>query len=301
MPPSQQEHSKALYADNDWVKSRVKAVVQANAAATNDDHLAALLRDSHAEERNRRITMTADSCLIYLVQCLDRCAAIAAIVGALDVDVLKVGWGALQALNREYAKPPKRGTGTTLPSPEGLEIQRELVGEFARWPEFGPPGWLDWLIQTRNAHAHRAHATAWSVVVGSKRGGGDLCRPFYRRPEMSEMQSMATINPGAKDLSGHVLLEESGEVLKGLVHATADLAVHLVSKSRSVWGRRREDPTILTQPRSQWKMDGIKESGFAGFGNPVSLHKDTQVHVHPTLGRRLAAAKVLDADSAFWA
>lgn len=299
-----EDHRAALFADNDWAVRRCTQVAMANADASNDDFLQALKREEREKNRDRRISMTADACLVYLVQCLDRCAAIIAIVAALDVDVKRVGWAQVLKLCEPGALAPKkqlRKSLNLLPGPEGLSIQESAVSVLARWPEFGPTDWLPWLLQTRNARAHRAHPTSWNLLMVSPRKSfTGLCRPFFRQPEISEMHSMTLIKPGSRDMGGHLLLEESTTILNGLATSTSCLAAEIIRTAKSLWHDRQASPAALIQSGRQWPMDTSDLTSFPGFGVPAPLQRDTKLHVHPSLAQRLLAARVMDSDAGFW-
>lgn len=299
-----EDHRAALFADNDWAVRKCSQVAMSNAMATNDDFLQSLQRSDREKARDRRISMTTDACLIYLVQCLDRCAAIIAIVAALDLEVKKAGWAQVLKLGETDALAPKKLRNrriNSLPGPDGLSLQESAVRTLSRWPEFGPTDWLPWLIQTRNARAHRAHPTNWNLLTVSSRGSfTGLCRPFYRQPELSEMHSMTRIKPGSRDMGGHLVLEESTTILNGLASSTSRLSAEIIAAAKSVWRERQANPAVLTQPGRQWAMDTPDLTEFIGFGIPAPLQKNAALHVHPSLAQRLTAARVLDADAGFW-
>lgn len=134
-----QRHQENVTADDYWMNAQSRAVARQNPTASTDEFLKALQRGQREERRDREIGTSAAHAFIHMTQALDRTAAAIAIIGALDMDVLRVGWSDLEKAARE-AKPPKRPFHAV--SDEGHAIQRELLELTASWRDFGPADWL---------------------------------------------------------------------------------------------------------------------------------------------------------------
>lgn len=297
------DHREGLYADNAWFRSTGQAVHRANPHADHEEYLRAFQRGPHEERRARRVAASATHTLIHLVQALDRLAAVLVIISGISTDVIKAGWPALERLAAEEDRKRKIYTA---PTAEGVAAQRALLATSRDWHQYGPPDWLPWLLQTRHASAHRASTTSWhlTMVDPDNRMTG-LLRPLFRQPSRSEMHSLA-VGPDSSDeshsLAGLLVLEDSADVLDGLVASTNDFVLHMLDAAEETWRRRRDNPSFVIQPGSQWKLDTGEALRFAGYGKPARLQAADKLTVGTQLGRRLQAAKTMDADrSKFWA
>jgi hypothetical protein len=255
-------------------------------------------RSEHEQRRERRIYASAEHCLAHLVQALDRLSATIVIVAGLKIPALKMGW---PALARYAGDPDPKGRVFDAPTEEGVVLQRHLVGLALTWPDHGPSDWLPWLLETRNAMTHRGLSTRMLLSL-SERGGGyaGMLRAFYAQPFLSDIQSMAqTGRTRMVFLGGHVIARHSNEVLAGLVSSTSDLVAAITLELIGAWGRRREDPALIIQSGKQWNLETGDPLGFPGYGQQPRIAGNT-MRVHPTLAKRLTAAKVLDGHEEFW-
>jgi hypothetical protein len=148
---------------------------------------------------------------------------------------------------------------------------------------------------------HRGLSTRF-VLSLSERGGGyaGMLRAFYAQPSLSDMQSMAQTGRTREEFfTQHIIPRRSDEVLAGLVSSTSDLVGAIAVELLSAWGRRRENPALIIQTGKQWNLEAGEALAFPGYGEAPRVAVDT-MRVHPTLGKRLTAAKVLDGHERFW-
>lgn len=289
------DHREALFADNKWFVDRGTAVLRHNPAADNEEFLRAFQRGQHEEKRERRLQAGATHTLVHLVQVLDRLAAVLVIVSGVDSDALKAGWPAALRLASDE---DRKGKVFSAPGEEGRAAQRALLSTAQDWEDYGPPDWLPWLLQTRNSSAHRAATTSWNLTAADRRGSAiGLLRPFLRQPSMSDMQSMS-VGPRTanKDhpLADLLVLEDSADVLDGLVNSMNGFVLHVMAAVEALWQRRIDQPALVIQPGSQWKLEGLPTYEFRGFGAEVNIQKGGPVHVGGQLAKRLLASKVMD-------
>lgn len=296
------DHREALYSDNAWFLTQGQAVQRANPKATHDDYLRAFQRGSHEERRERRATSGATHTLIHLVQALDRLAAVLVMVSGVSTEVLKVGWPAVERL---AVDPDKKGKLFMAPLQTGVDAQRALLATSGDWLAHGPTDWLPWLMQTRHATAHRASTTSWNLTtVDTRNRMTGVLRPFFAQPSRSEMHSLS-VGPDSSGV-GHSLrellvLEDSADVLDGLVGSASDFVLHVMGGVETLWQNRRDDPALVIQPGSQWRLDLTEDLHFKGYGKPARIQATDKLSVGPELGKRLLAAKIMDADRPqFW-
>lgn len=296
------DHREGLYSDNAWFRAQGQAVQRANPSATHEDYLRAFQRGSHEERRERRVASCATHALIHLVQALDRLAAVLVIVSGVSTEALKVGWPAIERLAVE---PDKKGKLFTAPLPAGVEAQRALLATSGDWGAHGPSDWLPWLLQTRHATAHRASTTSWNLTMVDPRNRmTGVLHPFFAQPSRSEMHSLSAGPDSSR--AGHSLrellvLEDSADVLDGLVVSTSEFVLYVIGAVETMWQSRRDNPALVIQPGSQWKLDSTEDLHFTGFGKPARIQATDQLSVGPELSKRLQAAKIMDADRpGFW-
>lgn len=296
------DHREALYSDNAWFRSVGQAVHSANPSATSEDYLRAFQRGSHEERRERRAASGATHTLIHLVQALDRLAAVLVIVSGVSTEALKVGWPAIERLAVE---PDIKGKLFTAPLPAGVDAQRALLARSGAWSAHGSTDWLPWLLQTRHATAHRASTTSWNLtMVDARNRMTGMLHPFFAQPSRSEMHSLSagpTVAGVGHSLRGLLVLEDSADVLDGLVVSTSDFVLDVMGGVEAMWQIRRDNPELVIQPGTQWKLDTTDELHFTGFGRPARIQATDQLSVGPELSKRLSAAKIMDADRpGFW-
>lgn len=296
------EHREQLFADNYWLVRAGKSVFAQNPNASHEDFVRGLQRGTREERRERRVAISGVDAMVHLVQALDRLAAVVIVVAGLGVEVLKAGWPALE---RYAVDEDKKGKIFNAPLEMGRDAQRSLLKSSLHWTAHGPADWLPWMMQTRHASAHRAATSTWNFTTVDKRGRmtGTL-RPFLRQPSMSEMHSLS-YGPdsavGAHTLGGLLVIEDSADVLDGLVRSMNDFTLHVLGEVEALWLRRQNDPSLVVQPGTQWKLKPQRRLAFTGYGNAVLLQDARQLTVGPGLSKRLQASKIMDDDRRdFW-
>ncbi|MGL4743947.1 MAG: hypothetical protein ACRCYX_15585 [Dermatophilaceae bacterium] len=291
------EHRQQLHADRTWLQFKMQKFIKDNPNAPSDNLVSALQRNSYEERRDRRIGVSAVHTLVHLVQALDRAAAMITIVAGVKTDPLKVGW---PDLDRFFDGKGKAFGAST---DDGVQAQRDLVNLCREWAGYGPSDWLPWMLQARNASAHRAPTTSWNILTIDQHGRPDgFARPLYRRPAISEMHALADPNlRGPDPFRAITVYEHSYDTLDGLVESMAKYLKHIRERTQSLWCRRLEEPDLIIQPGTQWTLDAPEHLGFNGYGSPFRPQVADQAIVDPALGKRIRAAKVLDhAHPEFW-
>ena len=295
------EHREQLFADNDWLVKAGRSVFDKDPNASDEDFVKGFRRGPREERRQRRVSTSAVDTMVHLVQALDRLAAMLVVVSGISKEVLKIGWPAVERL---AVDDDTKGKIFTAPLVAGRDAQRALLGTSHEWQAHGPTDWLPWLLETRHSAAHRAATSTWNLTTVDKRGRmtGSL-RPFFKHPSVSEMHSM-TFGPdegSGHALAGLLIIEDSADVLDGLVRSMNDFVTHVLGAVEAMWRRRAADPALVIQPGTQWKLEPGLRLAFTGYGNKVLLQDTPQVMVGSSLSKRLQASKVMDDDRPdFW-
>jgi|SRR5271170_1632156 len=253
--------------------------------------------DARARTLRLQITQSAEQCFFHLGQALDRLAAALFIVGGVERrDVAGVYWtditkqgGILDELKRAT---PYKHPRVELPDTAGRAIQEALLSPIRQPDDFGEPGWLDWLRDTRNAMTHRPPAVKFDLM----RTGGGVVRLFYREPKWSELQALVFGPAQTGELLDIFILRPSEDVLDGLCASTSQLTVALTDRMATCWNARKTQPRNIIQHGCQWPMvTPTPSSQFGGYGEDLSqsLHGDT-VASNDVEGLRWSAARVTD-------
>jgi hypothetical protein len=185
-------HRESNFADSTALTEVWRAMAESGETDPNA-FFAAMPRDAAARRRRLTVNNSAEDCFFHLGQTLDRLSAALVIVGGFEVrDVSGADWGTIagtptrDGLVQDLAAPTARQKVEPLGSP-GRTLQEQLLDPATRPDDFGPPGWLDWMRDTRNAMTHRSPATQLvafkgNVDVGSisrgcstARAGGAKC------------------------------------------------------------------------------------------------------------------------------
>jgi hypothetical protein len=166
----------------------------------------------------------------------------------------------------------------------------------------GVTDWLEWTDQYRNMYVHRGRRTIFNSIEPREiklfDGQGQRIPRAYSNSHLSKYPDRTDVEEFIK--TKHISLNEDAEVtLKGIFISSREFVETISEKLLAVWKQRREDPTLLCQPQTQW--DGtFKNSNFDGY-NPAAtpLNADTVV-AHPNFFRRMQSASALDHQRDFW-
>jgi hypothetical protein len=136
-------------------------------------------RSAHERSQTVRREMTLEQVLYHLCQCLDRLAAAVHIIGAINSkDVAKADWSNVELVLEDLAAPTSKAVNVRastrdrlMPAgSQGRGLQHALLEPATAVDRFGPPDWLLWLRETRNAATHRAETTTLLLLRGRRVG-----------------------------------------------------------------------------------------------------------------------------------
>jgi hypothetical protein len=302
-------HRESNFADNTALTEAWRAVAESGQTDPNA-FFAAMPRDAAARRRQRSINNSAEHCIFHLGQTLDRLSAALVIVGGFEVrDVAGADWGTIagtptrDGLVQDLAAPAPRSRVEPPGSP-GQILQVELLDPVTRPHDFGPPGWLDWMRDTRNAMTHRSPATQIVAFKGNVNAGFQLLRLFYRQGRWSEVQSLVFGRPPHDQTFWGAFITRPGEdILEGLCESVSKFVVALTDAMTTCWAARTANPTLIVQHGSQWRSVQPTEpvSLFDGYGTDdvtsFLQQADTMAGRDAT---RWQAARVLDDRRAEW-
>jgi hypothetical protein len=257
----------------------------------------AIPNDAATRTQRLRITQSAEQCCFHLGQTLDRLAAALIIVGGFEFrEVAKVYWSDITkhtGLLDELASPtPYKRPRVEPPDSPGRSIQEALLSPFRRPTDFGEPGWLDWMRETRNAMTHRSPAVKIDLLTKDLR----VVRLFYREPKWSELQALVFGPAPTGELLDIYIQRPSTDVLDGLCDSTTALTVALTHGMTTCWDTRKKDAGLIIQHGCQWPtVRPTPASTFDGYGEDLSHSVQTNTVASNELeGLRWSAARVTD-------
>ncbi|WP_156023160.1 hypothetical protein [Terracoccus sp. 273MFTsu3.1] len=264
--------------------------------------------DQTPTERKQQLRreMTIEQVLYHLCQCLDRLAAAVLIVGAVNVrNVVKADWSTVENV-LETPDGPKPGSGLRAASKAplmptgtpGRALQDALLEPVRDTNLFGPRDWLPWMRETRNAATHRADSTKMLLLKGQPGSPEGLHRGLPRVPKLSDVETFVHAPTSGRALEKVVLAKGTPATLEGLTESTASLAAALADSMAECWLNWKASPPSLTAPGQQWRViEPPPPLHFEGYGPNVNvlLGPGAEVRVHPSTGKRLRAALILDA------
>lgn len=177
----------------------------------------------------------------------------------------------------------------------GAAFQARLIAELAAaLDKAGPPGWWRWASQYRNMLVHRGRRTRKSgghiiesPIVNAAGRPVPRLRSFPllpRDPSRSDVEVM--LHLGDAD---H-LTEDGLTTLTGILASTTAAARACASILQVAWQERRATPSLILQPREQWRHVKTSAAPFAGYAPGTVGTSFRQLHVAPTAVRRLRAA-----------
>ena len=272
---------------------------QVAATGTKDPRafIDAVPNDAPARTLRLQIAHSAEQCFFHLGQILDRLAAALFIIGGFERrDVAGVYWTDITKrgglLDELASVTPYKRPQVEPPTSAGRPIQEELLSPIRRAAEFGEPGWLDWLRETRNAMTHRSPAVKFDLMTMDRR----IVRLFYREPKWSELQALVFGPARTGELLDTFILRPSEDVLDGLCDSTTKLTVALTDQMTTCWDARKKRPSTIIQHGCQWPtVRPAPISTFDGYGEDLSqsVQADT-VASNDLEGLRWSAARVTD-------
>ncbi|GAA4474164.1 hypothetical protein GCM10023094_09250 [Rhodococcus olei] len=276
------------------------SVLDRDPTATVDDYIRAFTDNAIGRKAELKAEMAEEHTLYHLAQTLDRLAIVLIIVGGFQLkNVVKSDWSTLDSLKFELddAISPNRPRVEPAGS-AARKLQSKLLAPLDDLDKYGPPDWLPWLRESRNALTHRAPGTNWTILASKRR----LVRPLYQQPKWSDVQThVYADNPGP---NGALIQEDSEVTLDGLCASVTHFVTDLTQAARECWTARQSDPSLIVQHGTQWAdreptNERLKFRGY-GDGKIIKLSKGTDVRVNPSEARRLQAARLHDSGRQLW-
>lgn len=207
-----------------------------------------------------------------VVSAADCLAAVGVGVLGLPLDIKRADLGRVVRWRRERA--PRLA-----PGPAAAFLCLGIDNLTSALEGASPPGWLAWATTYRNTFVHRGRRHQhWHPGVG-------LRLPV--EPDHSELEAL---------LGGHYpgCLREPCEVTLAGIMVRIERAISVGSFALLLaWRTRRDDPTLVVQPREQWPNPPRVGSGpgFDGF-DPRDLPAVDAAVASPTTLHRYRAAAV---------
>lgn len=205
---------------------------------------------------------------------LDALAMVIIGVTSAPIDLRKAGWRHIKDFD--------------LPEPLAgrLDVQAAVAAA-------GPPGWLGWTLEMRNALVHRPRPLKLLYV-----------RPFYE-PEGAKLLAFLPRNPGdsfvesfarAKRMNDAMLGEDARQTVAGIATSIVALIRELSPQLLDVWQWRRDNPDALPQPERQWSTAPPQPTGFDGYtaGEGIPQKPEVGLMLAPATARRLQVAAASD-------
>lgn len=190
------------------------------------------------------------------------------------------------------------------PQTPGEQLQVEFRDFFEREIVSSPPeDWLEWADQYRNMFVHRGRRLTTNQThcrgpVLYKATGEEYLRAtstlhLAKHPDKSDIEALIK-----KDM---VLDEDADITFKGIFKSCRDLNEVICERLLSIWEQRRNNPSLIEQPASQWDTN-IRACKFAGYDSNAEPLRANLMTGHPVLRHRMLAASADDAHLAgVWA
>lgn len=227
---------------------------------------------------------------------LDCLAAVVIGVAALPMNILKADFSKLT----QYVTAPNR-------LPDMPQLHQQLAETIKRaLARAGPEGWLEWATGYRNMLVHRGRHINLSKIVPER---SPIVRPDGRDVVRFRLVSVLPADPGRSEVEvlrdgerRPILLSEDASVtVEGIYASTARLVEDMSESMKDIWLRRRQNPTLIAQPRRQWELlEATRPSGFRGYA-PGSLDISIrEMHATQEFGLRLLSASLSDPQRDNW-
>lgn len=224
-----------------------------------------------------------------LAQVMD-CLAVV-VIGALDLplDIHRASWTRITKALKSAEADPARAT-----------VAADLLTAL---DAAGPPGWLDWVLDSRNMQLHRPRLMR--IVQPTVLGGG-LTIPGHALVERARLTHHLPSAPKTSFIEAFVIaagpdgayLTEDGQLtLEHALHSVATAVAGFCGLLESWWSERRGDPELQVQVNAakQWTRRPGPADRFGGYA-PGSATFDgaSAMVINTSVARRLSAAAVGD-------
>jgi hypothetical protein len=159
----------------------------------------------------------------------------------------------------------------------------------------GPEDWLVWADQYRNMYVHRGRRITFNEFVTREVLLYDANEQLI--PRWRSKLHLAT-HPDKSDaeafIKSDILLNEDAEkTLTGVFRSTRDLLEAVCERLVSIWQERRNNPSLILQPASQWKPN-MKPCNFAGYNQAAESINASGLTGNPVLLHRMIASATVD-------
>lgn len=293
------EYRKATFADESWIKQRIREVQQMPGHLPDDFKRAIFTRDDFSSTRSRRIRLAREHTFYHLAQAADRLAAVIIGVGALSTPIIKADWTVVVD-DEKWARALGGKSAIRSQSALGRNAQEALRGRtLEAVVAAGPQDWLSWSNAMRNTSSHRAPKLHAMFQRAGKRGEPTgFVELFYRQPSWDMTEALLG-GPGESHLEVW-LNDEPALLLAGCIASMAQTVEATMTECAALWERRRGTPSLLVQPGGQWpRVLGEAQSSFSGYGHHVAVNTaGAAFHISPDVGHRMRASGLLN--STFW-
>src|SRR5712664_2520933 len=234
--------------------------------------------------------------LLAVGSALDCLAAVVIGVAALPLNILKADFSRLT----QYVTAPTR-------LPDMPQLHRELAETIKRaLVRAGPDGWLEWATGYRNMLVHRGRQLNLSKIVPEL---SPIVRPDGREGVKFRLVSVLPADPGRSEVevlrdgerTPFLLSEDASLTVEGIYTSAARLIEDMSESMKTIWLARRQNPTLIAQPRKQWELlESTHPSGFRGYA-PGSLDVSIrEMHATQEFGLRLLSASLSDPQRGNW-
>lgn len=167
----------------------------------------------------------------------------------------------------------------------------------------GVKDWLLWTTQYRNMLIHRGRLIVQHQLIQRKNPlldskGKTIIRTdatthLSRFPDKSDVETWLKPPP-------RVLNEDADITLQGIFKSCRDFEEVVSQHLVKIWKERRTNPTLLDQPKSQWKNPSVLVD-FDGYSTQDKEVGGDLGIVNPLVARRMKAAAVDDNHRSLWA
>ncbi len=196
----------------------------------------------------------ANAMITNLGSALDCLAIVFAVVGGLPKNITMFD---LQDLRKYDTKKDVNSAQ--------IAFLEELNAAFMREPS----GWIEWLLELRNAIIHRPERLTLSNVLEEDSKVRDRRGHFSAKIKLQELPparpSLSDIESFALDT--HPVLEEGIEItLSGLMNSTIEACNLMCMVALDLWKRRKNNHDLIIQSKNQWpKIPNKKATEFLGY------------------------------------
>ncbi|MBS2993620.1 hypothetical protein AC1659_30530 [Rhodococcus erythropolis] len=225
---------------------------------------------------------------------LDTLAGVTIVVSALSLNVLRADFGMLCTSDTSDTYPRLTGPAggklrkaLATDTSDGAHAQETLLrGIRAAVVAAGPPGWVQWTLETRNSFVHRSQWLKMTMHDRPHRTAPtNWIRPLPRTPAQSEGAALRA----ADTLTDTYLTEDALASMHGVLESVDAVIKAVIEQCSHLWTRRRANPHLLEQPGSQWTAPTTAASfdGYRPGSAQRAFDNADAILVHPTEGKRL--------------